>query len=139
MLRAPVATTPTADAGAARPAVIPLDSAVAQLLRQLQAVAEQTNVTLAAVTPAPLSENPSGPGGSMQLTIAASGSHAAVQAYIQGLRDLERLLVIEQVAVNTPVAEPDQPQQPDQLQLSVRVFTLQAPLSAAIPTPTSTP
>jgi Tfp pilus assembly protein PilO len=139
-LQVPVSTTTTApiDGPAAAPA-IPEDPALTQLLRQLRAVAESTDVTYSAITPTPLSENPSGPGGSMALSITASGSHDAVQAYVKGLRDLDRLLVIEQISITTPPAVVGEPQQPDQLQLSVRVFTLRAPASAEIPTTTSTP
>ena len=75
---------------------------MAQLLRQLQAVADQTGVTLAAIIPTPLGENPSGPGVRWQVSITASGPHAAVRAYLAALRDLERLLVIEQIADNSP-------------------------------------
>ena len=123
---------PVADPGAAPPAV-PDDPAMAQLLRQLQAVADQTGVTLAAVDPTRLSENPSGPGGSLAVSITASGPHASVRAYLAALRDLERLLVIEQIADNIQLATAEQPQQSDQIQLSVRVFTLQQPPSAAVP------
>ena len=139
-LQAPVSTTTTSptDGPAAAPAV-PEDPALTQLLRQLQAVAESTGVTYSVITPTPLSENPSGPGGSMAMSIAATGTHDGVQAYVKGLRDLDRLLVIEQISITTPPAVAGQPQQPDQLQLSVRVFTLRAPPSAEIPTTTSKP
>lgn len=139
-LQAVVATTTTSPAGspAAAPA-IPEGLALTQLLRQLQAVADRTGVTVTAISPSLLSENPSGPGGSMQLAITATGAHDALRGYVQGLRDLERLLVIEQIALASPAAVADQPEQPDQLQLSARVFTLEPPPSAAIPTPTPAP
>ncbi len=139
-LQAPVSTTTTSptDAPAAAPAV-PEDPALTQLLRQLQGVAESTGVTYSAISPTPLSANPSGPGGSMVVSIAASGSHDGVQAYVKGLRDLNRLLVIEQISITTPPAVADQPQQPDQLQLSVRAFTLRSPVSAEVPTTISKP
>ena len=141
-LQAPAITTTTTDGESpAAPPAIPEDPALTQLLRQLQAVAVQNGVTYAAITPSPLSENPSGPGGSMLMSITASGSHEGVQAYLQGLRDLDRLLVIEQIAITTPPAIAGQPQQPDQLQLSIRVFTLQPPATVppAIPTSSSAP
>jgi hypothetical protein len=75
----------------------------------------------------------------MLISITASGSHDGVQAYLKGLRDLDRLLVIEQISISTPPAAAEQAQQPDQLQLSVRVFTLRAPVSAVTPTVTSAP
>jgi hypothetical protein len=123
---------------AAAPAV-PEGLALTQLLRQLQAVADQSGVTVSAISPSQLSENPNGPGGSMQVTITASGTHDALRGYVQGLRDSQRLLVIEQISMTSPAAVVDQPQQPDQLQLSARVFTLEAPPSAAIPTSTPGP
>ncbi|MGZ4740369.1 MAG: GspMb/PilO family protein [Ilumatobacteraceae bacterium] len=139
-LQAPTTTTTATDADspAAQPA-IPEDPALTQLLRQLQAVAGQNGVTYAAITPSPLSENPSGPGGSMLISITASGPHDGVQAYLQGLRDLDRLLVIEQIAITAPPAVAGQPQQPDQLQLSIRVFTLQPPATIPPAIPTATP
>ena len=136
------ATTTTivgAEPGAALPA-IPEDPALTQLLRQLQGVADQTGVVVAAITPMQLSENPSGPGGSMGLAITASGPHDSLRAYVQGLRDLDRLLVIEQISITSVPPVADQPPQPDQLQLAARVFTLAPPPSAvAIPTESSTP
>ena len=75
----------------------------------------------------------------MLIAINATGSHDGVQSYLKELRDLDRLLVIEQIAITTPPSVVDQPQEPDQLQLSVRVFTLRAPVIAATPTVTSAP
>ncbi|MEO8265856.1 MAG: hypothetical protein ABI706_10145 [Ilumatobacteraceae bacterium] len=141
LMQTPVTTTTIVgvEPGAALPA-IPEDMALTQLLRQLQGVADQTGVTVAAITPTQLSENPSGPGGSMGLAITASGPHDSLRAYVQGLRDLERLLVIEQISITAVPPVADQPAQPDQLQLSARVFTLVPPPSAvAIPTETSKP
>jgi Tfp pilus assembly protein PilO len=139
-LQTPVPTTTTSpvDGPAAAPA-IPEDPALTQLLRQLQAAAESTGVTYSVITPTPLGVNPNGPGGSMAMSIAATGSHDGVRAYIQALRDMDRLLVIEQISITTAPAVAGQPQQLDQLQLSVRVFTLRAPPSAEIPTTTSKP
>jgi Tfp pilus assembly protein PilO len=139
-LQAPAVTTTTSDANSpAVPPAIPEDPALTQLLRQLNAVAGQNGVTYAAIAPSPLTENPSGPGGSMLISITASGSHDGVQAYLKGLRDLDRLLVIEQISISTPPAAADQAKQPDQLQLSLRAFTLRAPVIAAAPTVTSAP
>jgi Tfp pilus assembly protein PilO len=134
----PTTTTSPADGPAAAPA-IPEDPALTQLLRQLQAVAESSGVTYSVITPTPLAANPNGPGGSMAITIAATGSHDGIQAYVKALRDLDRLLVIEQISITTPPAVADQPQGLDQLQLSVRAFTLRGPVSAVAPTTTSKP
>ena len=137
-LRTPATTTTVvgAEPGAALPA-IPEDLALTQLLRQLQGVADQTGVVVAAIIPTQLSENPSGPGGSMGLGITASGSHDSLRAYVQGLRDLDRLLVIEQISIDAMPPVADQPAQPDQLQLSARVFTLVPPAGAPVVTVSS--
>ncbi len=140
-LQVPAVTTTTVDASSPEVApAIPEDPALTQLLRQLEGVAGQNGVTYSALTPSPLSENPSGPGGSMLISITAAGSHDGVQAYLKGLRDMDRMLVIEQIAITSPPPVADQPQQPDQLQLSVRVFTLRPPFKApAVATTTSAP
>ena len=138
-LQAPIDASnavPSADPAAA-PLAIPLGSAITDLLRQLQVVADSTGVALASVSPTPLAENPSGPGGSMQISITASGPHTSVQAYLEALRTMLRLLVIEQIGITTQPALSDGTPQADQLQLSARVFTLRPPPGApvAIPAP----
>ena len=138
-LQAPIDSSnavPSADPAAA-PLAIPSGSAITDLLRQLQAVADSTGVALASVSPTPLAENPSGPGGSMQISITASGPHTSVQAYLEALRTMPRLLVIEQIGITTQPALSDGTPQADQLQLSARVFTLRPPPGApvAIPAP----
>lgn len=138
-LQAPIDSSnavPSADPAAA-PLAIPSGSAITDLLRQLQAVADSTGVALASVSPTPLAENPSGPGGSMQISITASGPHTSVQAYLEALRTMPRLLVIEQIGITTQPALSDGTPQADQLQLSARVFTLRSPPGApvAIPAP----
>ena len=136
-LQAPVDSSnavPSADPAAA-PLAIPSDTAITDLLRQLQAVADSTGVALASVSPNPLAENPSGPGGSMQISITASGPHASVQAYLDALRTMPRLLVIEQIGIATQPAGADGTPQSDQLQLSARVFTLRPPPGAPVVDP----
>lgn len=138
-LQAPIDSSnavPSADPAAA-PLAIPSGSAITDLLRQLQTVADSTGVALASVSPTPLAENPSGPGGSMQISITASGPHTSVQAYLEALRTMPRLLVIEQIGITTQPALSDGTPQADQLQLSARVFTLRPPPGApvAIPAP----
>jgi hypothetical protein len=55
------------------------------------------------------------------------------------LRDLDRLAVVEQIGISTQAAT-DLTGQADQVALSVRVFTLQSPPTAALPiTPAVTP
>ncbi|MEY2553079.1 MAG: hypothetical protein QOC57_939 [Ilumatobacteraceae bacterium] len=137
-LRAPIVTSP-AQAQDASSTAIPADPAVTTMLRQLQAIADSSGVVLASVAPTSLSVNPMGPGGSLQVSISASGSHEAVRAYVVALRDLDRLAVVEQIGISTQAAT-DLTGQADQVALSVRVFTLQSPPTAALPiTPAVTP
>ena len=136
-LQAPIDSSNAVPGGdpAAAPLAIPSDPAITDLLRQLQAVADSTGVALASVSPNPLAENPSGPGGSMQISITASGPHASVQAYLDALRTMPRLLVIEQIGITGQPAGADGAPQADQLQLSARVFTLRGPVVAAVVDP----
>jgi Tfp pilus assembly protein PilO len=139
VLQEPVDTSAAGADPGATPAAVPEDPAVSQLLRQLQAAADQSGVTLAAINPEPLGSNPMGPGGSVQIAITASGPHESVRAYVAALRDLDRLLVIEGFADNVQIDVVDQTAPSDQLQLAVRVFTLQAPPAALVPTSSSVP
>jgi hypothetical protein len=72
----------------------------------------------------------------VQISIGASGSRASTDAYLGRLRDLERLLVIEQVGLQersatAPVPDEDAPEIPEvTLQLTIRVFTATAPADA---------
>lgn len=139
VLQAPIDSSnavPNADPAAA-PLAIPSDSAITDLLRQLQVVADSTGVALASVSPIPLAENPSGPGGSMQISITAAGPHASVQAYLEALREMPRLLVIEQIGITEQPAAADGTPQSDQLQLSARVFTLRPPAGVPVVTDAS--
>jgi Tfp pilus assembly protein PilO len=107
---------PSADVAALELA-IPTDPAIATLLRELQAIASETGMSHASISPSPVGPNPAGPGGSLQIAIIASGSHDATLAYVQRLRDLERLVVVEQLAIDV------QQDATEQLQISARVFT----------------
>ena len=102
---------------AALDAAIPAQPAIATLLRQLQAIAAESGMSHASISPSTVGANPAGPGGSLQLAIIAFGSHDATLNYVQRLRDLERLVVIEQLAIDV------QPDTTEQLQISARVFT----------------
>lgn len=137
-LLAPLETTPVADDGVLARA-IPEDPAFTQLLRQLEGLADQTNVTLETITPGQLEANPNGPGGSMVLEITASGSHDANEVFVNGLKSVERLLVIDRIALIPPLPVVGQPIEPEQLQLSVRAFALRAPVEPVTETPTSVP
>jgi Tfp pilus assembly protein PilO len=137
MLLAPTDTSnalPPDDAGSTLLA-IPSDPAMPALLRQLQATADSAGVALASVSPTPLAENPNGPGGSMQISISASGPHASVQAYLEALRGMPRLIVIEQIGITMQPAAAEGTPQVDQLQLSARVFTMRPSAGAPVATP----
>jgi Tfp pilus assembly protein PilO len=143
-LQTPIAsptTAPSNDPSTASGA-IPTKPAIPELLRQLQAVADTTGVLLASVSPTPLSVNPAGPGGSMQIAISASGPHESVQAYLEALRTMPRLLVIEQISIAIQPAAGDGTPQSDQLQLAARVYTLSPPAgtpAATVAPPTLAP
>lgn len=122
---------------------VPSAPELATLLRQLQAIATETNMVVGSMTPSPLTANPAGPGGSVQISIGAAGSREATDAYLGRLRDLERLLVIEQLSVQerAGTVAPDAAAAdaagpagavadiPDvQVQLTMRVFTLAGPV-----------
>ncbi|MGD9701845.1 MAG: type 4a pilus biogenesis protein PilO [Acidimicrobiia bacterium] len=119
---------------------VPVSPELAGLLRQLQDVASSTGMSLATLTPAPLTANPAGPGGSVQVSIAVAGARESADTYLGRLRDLERLLVIEQLSVQerpdvaSDAAAAVAPEV--QLQLTVRVFTVDgpvAPVDSAVP------
>ena len=131
---------------------VPSSPELATLLRQLQAIATETKMVMSSMTPSPLTANPAGPGGSVQISIGASGSREAADTYLGRLRDLERLLVIEQLSVQeradtgvsdtaaavdaagTAGAAVEIPEV--QVQLTMRVFTLAGPV---IPTDPPSP
>lgn len=142
-LQAPVETTPEANGEALAAQAIPEDPSVTALLRQLQTLSEPLRVTVETITPAELEKNPNGPGGSLVLQITASGSHDSNAAFVRGLKDLERLLVVEMISVITPPPVAGQPTPPEQLQLTVRAFTLRGPVEVqpvvTPTTPTSNP
>ena len=122
---------------------VPSTPELATLLRQLQAIATETNMVVGSITPSPLTANPAGPGGSVQISIGASGSREATDTYLGRLRDLERLLVIEQLSVQERGAVAEETaaavdatgsagtvvEIPEvQVQLTMRVFTLTGPV-----------
>lgn len=117
----PAATVPV-DAGSAQAVQVPAQPGLADLLRMLQTIGQDTGMVQQSVSPSSLGANPSGPGGSLQITIGASGPHAAVAVYLQRIRDLERLAVIEQIGVDSPGGDSI-----GHVQLVLRVFSQQAP------------
>lgn len=138
-LQQPVETTPDGGGNGISALAVPEDPAITQLLRQLQSLADAVQVTLETITPAELEENPNGPGGSLTLAITASGSHDSNQAFLHGVTALDRLLVVERISVITPPPVANEPKPPEQLQLTVRVFTLRAPVEVKPTTPLTTP
>jgi Tfp pilus assembly protein PilO len=106
------------------PATVELPS----LLRTLDAMAVESGLAMSSITPALPAVQPSGPGESVLITISGSGAKESVYAFIDRVRTLDRLLVVEQTDL-TEVAEgaEGEPAGGLQLQLSLRAF------SAAIP------
>lgn len=104
-------------------AAIPPDDRLADLLRQLEAIAGASGMVHSSISPSPAGSNPLGPGGSIQVTITATGSYDAARAYLAELTSMPRLVLIEQIGLH---------QQPGgaeaQLQLAIRVFTAAAPV-----------
>jgi hypothetical protein len=131
---------------------VPHAPELATLLRQLQAIASETGMVMSSITPSPLTANPAGPGGSVLVSIGAAGSREAADTYLGRLRDLERMVVIEQLSVQerAGVVAPDITAAADavgtasagveipevQVQLTIRVYTVAAPL---VPTDPATP
>lgn len=111
---------------AALSVAVPPNAELSQLLRHLQTIATDTGVAHASVSPTTPGPNPAGPGGSISLTINASGARDAIDAYLGRIRDLERMLVIEQVSTLTPPGEAVE----TQLQLTVRAFSTATPVTA---------
>lgn len=109
---------------------VPAEPRLAELLRQLQAIGHDTGILQQSISPSPLAQNPSGPGGSLQISVTASGSHDAMSVYLQQIRDLPRLTIIEQIGVDSP-----QDDAVEHLQLSIRVFTQGAPIDVTAATP----
>ena len=132
LLQVPTAEPATVQPDAAS-AAVPDHPELATLLRQLQAGADDTGVSLVSVDPATLAESPQGVGGSVALTITASGTADAVTSYLERMRDMERVLVVAQLAIDT------QPDQVAQLTISARVFTRETPIVAEAPEATPRP
>lgn len=107
-------------------AAVPSNPELSQLLRHLQTIATDTGVTHDSVSPTTPVPNPAGPGGSIPLTINASGARDAIDLYLGRIRDLERMLIIEQVSTLTPPGEAVG----TRLQLTVRAFTTATPVTA---------
>ena len=126
-------------AAAAVLTAVPASIATADVLRQLDGLAIQTGVKLGDITlsqPAPLAADPSAappadvaagatPGGpvALSLTINVSGDAAATAAFVAGLATLPRLVVVDQVTIQTTPADvaAGTPARQD-VQVSARVF-----------------
>ena len=108
--------------GAQLDLAVPVDPRLAELLRQIDGLVTASGVTVAAISPMPLGANPNGPGGSVQISIDAAGSTTAVRTFLQGLRDLPRLVVIEQIGLVVQSVAPT-----DHVQIVARVFARQTP------------
>ena len=76
------------------------------------------------MSPSPLVANAGVPGGTISVTISASGSKAAVYDFVHRLGALERLFVVDKVSLLPAAADGVDPTAGAfQLELSGRVFT----------------
>ena len=101
--RQQAANTPTTVASSeptAADLAVPADPALPSVLRQLQAVAGESGLRHTTVTPSPPAQITGLPGGSVQLTIEASGPRAGAYVYLNRLATLPRLIVVEQMAIS---------------------------------------
>lgn len=125
-------------------AAVPPEIRLAEVLRQLDSVSRSAGVRQSTVTPAETSALPAGSTGSYaQITVAATGSRAAIESYLQQLTTIDRLFVAEQVAVQDVAAQqpagaapaagsPTTPSGEVQLQLTGRVLST-AVIASATP------
>jgi Tfp pilus assembly protein PilO len=104
-------------------AAIPPDDELADLLRQLDAIAGTSGMVHSSISPSPAGPNPLGPGGSIQIAITATGSHDGARAYLTQLVSMRRLVLIEQIGLHVQPGGAEA-----QLQLAIRVFTTAAPI-----------
>lgn len=105
-------------------AAIPPDDELTDLLRQLNAIAGESGMVHSSISPSPVGPNPLGPGGSITITITATGSSDDARAYLAQLMSMPRLVLIEQVGLQV---QPDSGEA--QLTLGARVFTAAAPVA----------
>jgi len=94
----PVATTVDPSAKALRLAV-PDQPDLANLLRQLNTVAQHAGVDQKLVSPSPAVALTGSPGSSVTVTISASGTRAALYDYVHELSGLSRLFVVDKISV----------------------------------------
>ena len=107
-LQAAAASQPaeTDPATLALEAAIPPQPELAGLFRQLQAIATDTGTNQKTVSPATPTATTGVPGSSIQLVISTSGPRTAVYDYLHRLGTLERLLVVDKVALSVPAVDP---------------------------------
>lgn len=122
--------SPAADAGsieAALIAAVPPEPRLSSILRDLQAIAVETGMVYASVAPSAPTTNPAGVGGSIQLSINASGTASAADAYLARLRDLPRMAVVEQISKQISTTDAGQMVS---LQITASVFMMDGPSAA---------
>jgi Tfp pilus assembly protein PilO len=134
----PSSTTTISPATKALQLAIPSRADLANLLRQINTIAVAAGVDQKSLTPAPASTVAGAPGNSIGVTISATGTRAAVNAYVRQLSALPRLFVVDKLSVVLATAASDG-QGPSsasasdsyQVDLSGRVFTLTTAPSTA--------
>lgn len=103
---------------------IPPNDDLSNLFRQLDAIALTSGMAHSSISPSAVAPNPLGPGGSIQITITATGSHDEAREYLTQPMSMPRLVLIEQVGLHVQTGGAEA-----QLQLAARVFTAAAPVA----------
>jgi Tfp pilus assembly protein PilO len=138
-----VSTTVDPTAKALRLAV-PETADLANLLRQFSTVAERTGVNQKLVSPSPATAIAGTSGSSVTVTISATGTKAALYAYVHQLSGLSRLFVVDKISLQaagaaaasadsggpTQTAAPSAGTGLEQLDLTGRVFVSTSARSA---------
>ncbi len=106
-------------------AAIPATAELSNLFRQLNTIAAETGMQQTSLTPSALGAAEGAAGGSMQISLAATGPADAANAYLQRLATLGRLFVVEQFSLQRAAEGTGAVQ----LQLSGRVFTTEEPVA----------
>ena len=116
------AEAPVDPADEARLRAVPAEAEQAALLRNLDALADQSGLELATITPSEPTPSADGVGSTIQIIVTATGTREAAYGYIAGLAGLERLVVVEEVDLADQPDEDDATVDPLQVQLSLRAF-----------------
>jgi Tfp pilus assembly protein PilO len=133
---APAGSTTVDPTAKALRLAVPETADLANLLRQFSTVAERTGVDQELVSPSPAAAITGTSGSSVTVTISATGTKAALYAYVHELSGLSRLFVADKISLQaagatatsadsggpTQTTAPSTGTGPEQLDLTGRVF-----------------